>query len=294
MRRAINSGESPAIPSNPVPQSQPPMPRLQGRFLLQFQRLALSWHALRNGRGRAVIAARRFRARPRRTTACASSTSRTSAAPAASASGINPQLDAVAAEIRRRHRLCAARGRRRSSMSGAGHRRVLRSGAPMPARASWRSSPIRWPSPAWSGTPASLPGVRIFPYALWKERANLRLHGTADTTESSLIEDGKANSRTGRRGGLAARPGAGHRRPAGHRLHEGRRRRRRAGDPGRRHRARCAARASSRSTSPRRTEAAEPAGARRDDPGIAELPAARARPQRHDPGAEHGDGRPVQ
>lgn len=42
---------------------------------------------------------------------------------------------------------------------------------------------------------SSLPGVQIFPYALWKERTNLRLHGTLDTTESSLIEDGKANSR---------------------------------------------------------------------------------------------------
>ena len=42
---------------------------------------------------------------------------------------------------------------------------------------------------------ASLPGVQIYPYALWKERTNLRLHGSFDTAESSLIEDGKANSR---------------------------------------------------------------------------------------------------
>lgn len=41
----------------------------------------------------------------------------------------------------------------------------------------------------------ALPEVRIYPYALWKERTNLRLHGSLDTTESSLIEDGKANSR---------------------------------------------------------------------------------------------------
>jgi FkbM family methyltransferase len=38
-------------------------------------------------------------------------------------------------------------------------------------------------------------GVSAFPYALWKERANLRLHGSRDSTESSLIEDGKSNSR---------------------------------------------------------------------------------------------------
>jgi len=42
---------------------------------------------------------------------------------------------------------------------------------------------------------ASLGGVQIYPYALWKERTNLRLHGSPDTTESSLIEDGKANLR---------------------------------------------------------------------------------------------------
>jgi FkbM family methyltransferase len=39
------------------------------------------------------------------------------------------------------------------------------------------------------------PDVRIYPYALWKERANLRLHASIDTTSSSLIEDGKANAR---------------------------------------------------------------------------------------------------
>ena len=42
---------------------------------------------------------------------------------------------------------------------------------------------------------ASLPAVRAFPYALWKERANLRLNATSDAEESSLIEDGKAGAR---------------------------------------------------------------------------------------------------
>lgn len=37
---------------------------------------------------------------------------------------------------------------------------------------------------------ASLAEVKAFPYALWKERAGLQLHGSADTSESSLIEDG--------------------------------------------------------------------------------------------------------
>jgi FkbM family methyltransferase len=42
---------------------------------------------------------------------------------------------------------------------------------------------------------ASLSDVQLYPYALWKERTNLRLHGSLDTTDSSLIEDGKANPR---------------------------------------------------------------------------------------------------
>jgi FkbM family methyltransferase len=42
---------------------------------------------------------------------------------------------------------------------------------------------------------SSLPDVQIYPYALWKERANLRLHGSLDTAESSLIEDGRADLR---------------------------------------------------------------------------------------------------
>jgi FkbM family methyltransferase len=38
--------------------------------------------------------------------------------------------------------------------------------------------------------------IQVFPYALWKERADLRLHGSADTSESSLIENGSASART--------------------------------------------------------------------------------------------------
>lgn len=41
----------------------------------------------------------------------------------------------------------------------------------------------------------ALADVQIYPYALWKERTKLRLHGSADTAESSLIEDGRSNGR---------------------------------------------------------------------------------------------------
>jgi FkbM family methyltransferase len=42
---------------------------------------------------------------------------------------------------------------------------------------------------------AAFPNVEIHQFALWKEHTNLRLHGSLDTRESSLIEDGKANTR---------------------------------------------------------------------------------------------------
>ena len=42
---------------------------------------------------------------------------------------------------------------------------------------------------------ALLRDVRVFPFAIWKERAGLRLHGTRDTRGSSLIEDGKPGLR---------------------------------------------------------------------------------------------------
>src|SRR5688572_11024555 len=192
MRRAIDSGESRAIPSDPVPQVQPPMPTLQGRVLLQLQRLALTWHALRNKRGRAVMLrgdsglvrvhdgmrqltipdvrrAGRFRG------------------------GINPQLDAVAAKyvggtgyVPREGDTIVDVGAGIGEFSlwcaDAGARIVAFEPDPLALACLERNVGV-------------LPGVRILPHALWKERANLRLHGTADTTGSSLIEDGKSNSR---------------------------------------------------------------------------------------------------
>jgi FkbM family methyltransferase len=43
---------------------------------------------------------------------------------------------------------------------------------------------------------AALAAVELFPLALWKEPAHLRLHSTADTSETTLIEDGRAYART--------------------------------------------------------------------------------------------------
>lgn len=175
-----------------MPQSQSLLPRLQSRLLLQYHRLALSWHARRNGRGRAVSLRRdagllsvddglrqlciphlswatRFR------------------------SGIGTELDAVAAKY----------------VGGTGY--VPREGDVVVDIGAGIGEFTLWCADAGASVMAFEPDPRAFaclernlparadvrslPYALWKERAHLRLHGSTDTVESSLIEDGKANLR---------------------------------------------------------------------------------------------------
>ena len=135
---------------------------------------------------------------------------------------------------------------------------------------------------------------RSFPMRCGRSAPNLRLHGSLDTTESSLIEDGKANARNADVEAWPLDQLQFMVAPAGHRLHEDRRGGGRAGDHSPARRARCAARASSRSTS------APPTGGRISRRASRRLLDAlnfrtvAARPERHDPGAEHRDGRAVQ
>ena len=175
-----------------MPQSRSLLPRLQSRLLLHYHRLALSWHARRNGRGRAVSLQRdagllrvddglrqlriphlswatRFR------------------------NGIGDELDAVAAKY----------------VGGTGY--VPREGDVVVDVGAGIGEFTLWCADAGASVMAFEPDplafaclernvparsdVQSLPYALWKERAHLRLHGSADTTESSLIEDGKANLR---------------------------------------------------------------------------------------------------
>jgi FkbM family methyltransferase len=168
------------------------MPKLQGRLLLELHRLALSWHAVRHGRGRAVALRRdsgllrlhdgvrqihiphvrranRFR------------------------TGINARLEAVAAKyvgdtgyMPRQGDVVVDVG------AGIGEFSLwcVDAGAAVVA---FEPDPLAFA--CLERNIAALSDARAFQCALWKERANLRLHGSPDTTESSLIENGKAAAR---------------------------------------------------------------------------------------------------
>ncbi len=168
------------------------MPRLQGLLLLQFHRLALSWHAMRNGRGRAVRLrreaglirvhdgvreifiphlrqARRFRG------------------------GINARFEAVAAKYLGETGYVPREGDVVIDIgAGIGEFTLWCAGAGARV-AAFEPDPLAFACLERNVAPHSEVGA--FQYALWKERADLRLHGSPDTSESSLIEDGKADAR---------------------------------------------------------------------------------------------------
>ena len=166
--------------------------RLREQALLQAHRLALSWHARRNGRGRAVSLRRDgefLRVHDGVRQLCVPHLSWESRF----RSGIGSELDAVAAKY------VGATGYvpRDGDV-------VVDIGAGIGEFALWCADAgahvIAFePDPlAFSCLERNIPpraDVKRLPYALWKERVNLRLHGSADTTESSLIEDGKARQR---------------------------------------------------------------------------------------------------
>jgi FkbM family methyltransferase len=167
-------------------------PSLQDRLVLGFKRLALSWHAMRNGQGRAVTlrhegglvrvhdgarqlfipdvrSADRFRG------------------------GVAAQLEAAAAKyvggtgyVPREGDVIVDVGAGIGEFSlwcaDAGARIVAFEPDPLAYACLQRNI-------------AGLAGAKAFPYALWKERANLRLHASRGCAESSLIEDGKASAR---------------------------------------------------------------------------------------------------
>jgi FkbM family methyltransferase len=168
------------------------MPNLQGRLLLELHRLALSWHAVRHGRGRAVALKRdsgllrlddglrqihvphvrrasRFR------------------------TGVNARLDAVAGKyvgdtgyVPREGDVVVDVG------AGIGEFTLWCADAGAKVVA-FEPDPLAFA--CLERNIAALSDARAFQCALWKERANLRLHGSPDTTESSLIENGKAAAR---------------------------------------------------------------------------------------------------
>ena len=168
---------------------------LKGQFLLRYQRLALFWHALTRRARPARGAGARGRAGPRRRRHPGHIYVPHARRGAALSRRHQFPPRAGRREICRRHRLRAARGRRRRRC----RRRASassRSGAPRPARASSPSSRTRSPSNAWRGTSPVSRNVQIYPgRRCGRSGRNLRLHGSLDTTESSLIEDGKAQLR---------------------------------------------------------------------------------------------------
>lgn len=191
-RRSIQVEETPSLRRDMVPQPQAPLPRVQNGLLLQLHRLALSWHAVRHGRGRAVTlsreaglvrvhdGARQLHIPHPRRAGCYRS-------------GIGARLDAVA------EKYLGGTGYvpRQSDVVvdiGAGIGEFTLWCADAGARVvAFEPDPLAFA--CLERNVAARPDVRAFSCALWKERANLRLHGTHDTNDSSLIEDGKAGSR---------------------------------------------------------------------------------------------------
>ena len=178
--------------SDTVPLSQPASPRAPSRLLVQYYRLALAWHAMRYGRGRAVSlrregnlvrvhdGARQILVPHARSAAAfrdgVAQHLETVAEKYVGGTGYAPREGDVIVDVG------AGIGEFTLWCADAGARVVAFEPDPLAFSCLERNT-------------ASLRNVSIFPYALWKENARLRLHGSIDTTQSSLIEDGKSNSR---------------------------------------------------------------------------------------------------
>jgi FkbM family methyltransferase len=181
-----------ASASNPVSRSHSSLPRLQGRLRFELQRLALSWEAMRNGRGR------RLRLRREGELVRLQDGERDIVIPhtrrvACYRDGIARRLGEVADKYIGETSYVPRQGDVIVDIgAGLGEFTLWCADAGASVLA-FEPDPLAFA--CLERNVASLPDVQTFRLALWKERANLRLHGSADTTESSLIEDGKANSR---------------------------------------------------------------------------------------------------
>jgi FkbM family methyltransferase len=175
-----------------VPPTGSTLDALHSRLLLQYHRLALSWQAMREGRGRAVTL------RHDEGLVRIDDGVRQIYAPRVQSvgyfrNGVNARLDAVAEKylghtgyLPREGDVIvdvgAGIGEFTLWCANAGAKLVAIEPDPLAFACLERNT-------------VSLANVQILSCALWKERADLRLHGSADTTESSLIEDGRAHAR---------------------------------------------------------------------------------------------------
>jgi FkbM family methyltransferase len=176
-----------------VPQFGPTLARLQGRLLFEYKRLALGWQARKLGRGRTVAL------RPESGLVRVDDGVRHIYVPhvrraAVFGNGIDACLEAVADKYVGATGYAPREGDIVIDI-GAGIGEFTLWCAATGARViAFEPDPLAFA--CLEKNAASLTGVQIYPYALWKERTNLRLHGSLDTSESSLIEDGKANARS--------------------------------------------------------------------------------------------------
>jgi FkbM family methyltransferase len=165
-------------------------PTLKSRLLLGYQRLALSWHAVRYGRGRAVAlrrdggllsvddGMRRIYVPHARRANCFRN-------------GVNAWLESVAEKYIGGTGYVPREGDIIVDV-GAGIGEFTLWCADANARVTaFEPDPLAFA--CLEKNAALLSGVSVFQCALWKERANL-LHGSVDASESSLIED-DTNSR---------------------------------------------------------------------------------------------------
>ncbi len=179
-----------------VPESGSTLARLRGRLLVAYNRMTLGWQARKVGRGRPVELVADSASEPGMVSV--DDGTRKIHVPhvrrsAEFSNGINARLEAVADKY--------------FGVTGFSPREsdiVIDIGAGMGEFTLWcANSGARViafePDPlafaCLERNTASLSAVQIYPYALWKERTNLRLHGSLDTSQSSLIEDGKAHAR---------------------------------------------------------------------------------------------------
>ena len=175
-----------------MPQNGSTLARLQGRLLFEYNRLALTWRARRLGRGRAV-ALRHDSGLVRVDDGVRQVYVPHVRRAAAFESGINAWLEAVADKYVGSTGYAPREGDIVIDI-GAGIGEFTLWCADAGARViAFEPDPLAFS--CLEKNTAAFAGVQIFPYALWKERTNLRLHGSLDTAESSLIEDGKANAR---------------------------------------------------------------------------------------------------
>ena len=186
------NGRSPADFRDTVPSRTSPLARMRGRLLLEFHRASLSWHAVRHRTGpgvslrkddglirlhdglRQIVIPHLARARSFR-------------------GGIAQRLDSVAEKYLGDTGYTPRQGDVILDI-GAGIGEFTLWCADAGARiVAFEPDPLAFA--CLERNLASFDGLRVFPYALWKERADLRLQASADTCNSSLIEDGKRSAR---------------------------------------------------------------------------------------------------